>query len=303
MKREKGRGHFFINLFIVLGILAAVVVSGYFALDKLIVPKYFGSYGISDMHDLVAMVKTLYNSPDEEDMLTNPYTMYDQRSAVTKLINMGFPSKSDTELDYVKIAEGVDVNIQNGEVFSDREIASILDQMLKDESRILASKLPNIKYLDTININVLELIITPPVISQTEDEVVYDTESASISFTFKLDTSAVRNQMASAMDTPLFLLNMIVPKTMYINVKYNISLGDEGLYELKDSHISINGRTEKDSDILLNLLIKFVFPAEDEMTIEKLATECGNILITGMDVLGDIRMYSFGDGTFGVKIL
>lgn len=303
MKKDKGRGHFFINLFIVLGVLAALVVSGYFVLDKVIVPKYFGSYGITDMHDLVAMVRTLYNSPDEEDMLSNPYTTYDQRTAVTKLINMGFPTKSATELDYMAIADGADFTIKGGEVFSDKEIASILDQMLKDDSRILASKLPNIKYLDTININVLELIITPPVIDEVDGQKVYDDESAKISFTFKLDTSAVRSQMASAMDTPLFLLNMIVPKTMYITVNYQIRLGQEGSYVLEDSHVSINGRTEKDSDILLNLLIQFIFPPEDEMTIEKLATECGKILVTGMDVLGDVRMYSFGDGTFGVKIL
>ncbi len=303
MKKDKGRGHFFINLFIVLGVLAALVVSGYFILDKVIVPKYFGSYGITDMHDLVAMVRTLYNSPDEEDMLSNPYTTYDQRTAVTKLINMGFPAKSATELDYMAIADGANFTIKGGEVFSDKEIASILDQMLKDDSRILASKLPNIKYLDTININVLELIITPPVIDEVDGQKVYDDESAKISFTFKLDTSAVRSQMASAMDTPLFLLNMIVPKTMYITVNYQIRLGQEGSYVLEDSHVSINGRTEKDSDILLNLLIQFIFPPEDEMTIEKLATECGKILVTGMDVLGDVRMYSFGDGTFGVKIL
>ncbi len=292
MEKKKKKYTFFIKLFVSLATIVAVVFCAYLALDKLVVPKYFKDYGIEDMHDLVAMVKTLYNSPDEKDMITNGYTSADQKSAVKKLISANFPSISETELDYVEISEGLDKSsLVSGEYeFTDREIAAILDQML--ESGILASKLPNMQYIDTININVLELIITPTQFTDEEGNIYYDSESANISFTFKIDTSSVRTQMASAMDTPLFLLNMIVPKTLYVTINFNFYINDEGVWAVKDNNMAVNGRTAKDSEILLNLLIDFIFTEEDQMTIEKFSNEFGNILITGMDMLGQIRVNS-----------
>lgn len=290
MESKKKRYTFFIKLFIALATIVAVVFCAYLAIDKLVVPKYFKDYGINNMHDLVAMVKTLYNTPDEKDIITNGYTQADQRSAVKKLISANFPSVSETELDYAEISQGLDKSsLVSGQYeFTDREIAGILDQML--DSGILASQLPNLKYLDTININILELIITPTEFNDNEGNVYYDTDSANVSFTFKLDTSSVRTQMAHTMDIPTFFLDMIVPKTMYITINYNLFIDDYGVWQVGEGSIAVNGRTAKDSEILLNLLIEFIFPEEDQMTIDKFSIEFGNILIKGMDMLGQIRI-------------
>ncbi len=290
MESKKKRYTFFIKLFIALATIVAVVFCAYLAIDKLVVPKYFKDYGINNMHDLVAMVKTLYNTPDEKDIITNGYTQADQRSAVKKLISANFPSVSETELDYAEISQGLDKSsLVSGQYeFTDREIAGILDQML--DSGILASQLPNLKYLDTININILELIITPTEFTDNEGIVYYDTDSANVSFTFKLDTSSVRTQMAHTMDIPTFFLDMIVPKTMYITINYNLFIDDYGVWQVGEGSIAVNGRTAKDSEILLNLLIEFIFPEEDQMTIDKFSIEFGNILIKGMDMLGQIRI-------------
>ena len=300
MKKKK-RYSFFIVLGIVLATLVVVVFCGYLLLDKVIVPKYFKDYGIDNMHDLVAMVKTLYNSPNEEQMIKNGYKESDQLNAVNKLISAGVPTKYDGSIDYQAIAEGVDRDsLKHGDyTFTDCEIASLIDQML--ESGVLAQKLPNIKYLDTLKINILDLIISPEVVSEEGQKVEYSKTSANVSFTFKLDTSAVRSQMAVKMDTPLFLLNMIVPKTMYITVNYKLSQNPNEKWEVVDGHLGLNGRTEKDSQILLDLLISFIFPEEDEMTIDKLTNECGRILITGLDFLGHTEIYT-SDNITGVLV-
>lgn len=290
MESKKKRYTFFIKLFIALATIVAVVFCAYLAIDKLVVPKYFKDYGINNMHDLVAMVKTLYNTPDEKDIITNGYTQADQRSAVKKLISANFPSVSETELDYAEISQGLDKSsLVSGQYeFTDREIAGILDQMI--DSGILASQLPNLKYLDIININILELIITPTEFTDNEGNVYYDTDSANVSFTFKLDTSSVRTQMAHTMDIPTSFLDMIVPKTMYITINYNLFIDEYGVWQVGEGSIAVNGRTAKDSEILLNLLIEFIFPEEDQMTIDKFSIEFGNILIKGMDMLGQIRI-------------
>ncbi len=293
MERKRKRSSFFIRLFAVLATLVAIVFGVYFALDKLIVPKYFKAYNIDNMHDLVAMVKTLYNSPGEKEMISNGYLLADLKSATKKLKDANYPVNEEGNLDYMLIYEGIDrSSLVSGQYeFSDKEIASLLDQMLQSESGILASKLPNIKYIDTININVLELIITPNKVGSDGDEnPIYDTDSANVSFTCKIDTTAVRTQMANEMDTPLFLLNMIVPKKLYITIDYDMQKNEQGNWVTDDGSLSVNGRTAEDSEILLNLLVDFIFPEEDNMTVEKFGKDFGNILILGMDFFGEIEI-------------
>lgn len=302
-KRQNKKSIFFLRLFIALCVIVAIVFGGYLTIDRLVVPKYFKEYGIENMHDLVAMMKTLYNSPDEKDMITNGFTKIEQERAVKKLISAGFPTKNNgTEIDYDKIASGFDASMLNaGQYeFSDRHIASLLDQML--ETGVLASKLPDIKFIDTMSISILELIIKPEVINEegSSDEPVYAEDRADVSFTFKFDTTAVRSQMAVEMDTPLFLLNMIIPDTLYLTVNYSIEKTDEGKWVVNNGNIAVNGRTTKDSEILINLFIKFIFPKGSDMTKEKLSTECGNILIQGLDLLGNISIKT-NIGDFGAS--
>ena len=294
-KRKNKSLGFLIKLFVALVTIVAVIFGVYFSLDRLIVPKYFKTYGINNMHDLVAMVKTLYNSPDESEIITNGYSAADLKSATKKFKEANFPMTDNGDVDYMAISEGEGrEDLVSGEyAFTDREISAILDQMLSSENGVLSSNLPNIKYIETININLLEIIITPIKLGVDEQQNdVYYTDRANVSFTAKIDTSAVRNQMAKAMDTPLFLLNMIVPETLYITVDYDMQKFDDGEWKSDDGYISVNGRTAKDSQILLNLLIDFVFPIEDEMTVDKLCNEFGNIIILGLDVFGDVEVKS-----------
>lgn len=294
MKKKKNEKlGFCIRLFSVLAVLGAIIFGAYLLVDKVVVPKYFKEYGINNMHDLVGMVKTLYNSPDEKEIITNGYTIADQQNGVDKLITIGFPTETGgAKLNYFKIADGFDTDslISGSHEFTDKEIAAILDQML--ESGVLASKLPHLNYIDTIKINILELIIEPTMITNGNAETIPATDSAQVSFTFKFETSAVREQMAESMDTPLFLLDMIVPKTMYITVNYDIYKDNVGEWQANNGYIGVNGRTAKDSEILLNLLINFIFSEDADMSLELFSNECGNILIQGLELLGDITVSS-----------
>ena len=180
---------------------------------------------------------------------------------------------------------------------------AIINQMLEAESGVLASQLPNIKYIDIININILEIIITPNIKAYNGDgDPIYDTDSANILFTCKVNTSAVREQMAKAMDTPLFLLNMIVPETLYITVDYDMEKNADGDWKISKGDMAVNGRTTKDSKILLDLLVEFMVPEEEKMTVDKLAEDFGNIVILGLDIFGDVQILGNinGEGSSGV---
>ena len=300
MKRHRKSG-FFLKLFIVLLILGGIITGAYFAIDKLVVPKYFSSYGIHNMNELVGMMKTLYSSPDEKSFITNAYTKIDETNAVKKLGEANFPKTSTGAIDYGAVADG-EIAVKKGKYhFTDREIGAILNEMA--ESGVLASKLPNLKYLNDMSMNVMEFIVSPAVVSEG-DKFAYSSNKADISCTFKIDTSLVRAQMAKEMDTPTFLLNMIIPKNMYIKVDYTIALDSSGKWVIEHEDMGINGRTAKQSEILINLLVGFVFPEEAEMTRSKLTEICGKVLIDGIELLGDLSFeYNIdSSGTNGVII-
>lgn len=281
MKKNKTL-RFFITLLIVLVLLGSIGVGGYFILDKVVVPKYFGEFGINNMGDLVQMMGTLYNSNDEKDIVTNGFTETDRVSAESKLIGVGFPKLANGNLDYKKLAEGDFYVSPDAQVeLTDKELASLLGQMLN--SGILAEKLPDLKYINTLTFSMLEVIITPMV-----ENGVLNPNSAKMEFSIKIDTSSVRSQMANEMEMPLFLLNMIVPKTLYINVNFGLEISENN-WVYSNSSIGVNGRTSKQSEILLNLLIDFIFPVENNMTLEKLNEEFGGVVLKGLELLGNVQ--------------
>lgn len=281
MKKNKTL-RFFVILLIVLVLLGSIGVGGYFILDKVVVPKYFGEFGINNMGDLVQMMGTLYNSNDEKDIVTNGFTETDRVSAESKLIGVGFPKLANGNLDYKKLAEGDFYVSPDAQVeLTDKELASLLGQMLN--SGILAEKLPDLKYINTLTFSMLEVIITPMVESG-----VLNPNSAKMEFSIKIDTSSVRSQMANEMEMPLFLLNMIVPKTLYINVNFSLEISENN-WVYSNSSIGVNGRTSKQSEILLNLLIDFIFPVENNMTLEKLNEEFGGVVLKGLELLGNVQ--------------
>ena len=107
------------------------------------------------------------------------------------------------------------------------------------------------------------------------------------------------------MDTPLFLLNMIIPQNLYISVDYNMLKNEHGEWTSDDGNMAVNGRTAKDSMVLLDLLVDFMFPVEEEMTVDILQSEFKNIIIMGIDILGNVSVCADIDayGSKGIKII
>ena len=286
MAKKRNRGGFFVRLVVALLIIAGLLGGAFLLLDKLIVPKYFGSYNINNLGDLVSMVSTLYSSPKEKDLIKNGFTLSDEANAEQKLKDVGFPRFENGELDYDRISSG-DFVIPSTEelVLTDRELASVLDQMINHG--VLTSKVPSLKFVNHMDLTILELNITPKADESLPEG--FDTKSAKVDLIFKFDTSAIIDQISKEMDTPVFLLNMIIPKTMYITLQYNLSIDENGECSADNGNMSINGRTVKQSQILLDMMVSFIFPEEENMTAEKLTDTMGETLIKGVDLLGNVE--------------
>lgn len=280
MKRRKRTG-IIAKIFLTLCIIMGIFAGGYFFLDKVIVPKYFSKYGINGMPDLVGVVRSLYNSPKESSLVTNGFTNSDLTSATDKLQSSGYKVEDDGTIlnhDFNNFQGTEPVEL------TDKEIAAFCNKMLEDG--VLASVLPNLNYINVMNISILEVIITPNKSSEIENGY----SSANVEMIIKLNTTNIREQIANQMNTPLFLLNMIIPDTLYFTVSYDIDVSDE--QARSNGTIAINGRTENQSKVLIGLLIEFIFPAEDEMNQEKFTSAIGDILVLGIDALGEFRFVS-----------
>ncbi len=261
-----------------LSIIVAVFGGGYLFLDKMVVPKYFAQYGINGVPDLVGVVTSLYKSPNEKKLVTNGYTQNDITSAITILQDANYKIADDGTIDNSALFKG-DKSVK----LTDREFAGICNKLI--ENGILVDVLPNLNYVNLLNISILEVNILPNEDLATDGGY----SGANISFIAKIDTVDIREQIAAQMDTPLFLLNMIIPDSLYFSVSYDIDLSKSESERVSDGTISINGRTAKQSQILIDLLIDFIFPAEDNMDLKKFTDTLGNIVLEGIDILGDFK--------------
>ena len=263
---------------IFLSIIVAVFAGGYLFLDKSIVPKYFSKYGIHDVPDLVGVVTSLYKSPNEKKLVTNGYTQNDITSAIKTLQDANYKISDDGTIDNSALFKG-----DKSVTLTDREFAGICNKLI--ENGILVDVLPNLNYVNLLNISILEVSIKP------NEELVVDGgySGANISLIAKIDTVDIREQIASQMDTPLFLLNMIIPDALYFSVSYDLDLTKAEGERVSDGTIAINGRTAEQSQILIDLLIDFIFPAEEKMNLEKFTDTIGNIVLEGIDILGEFK--------------
>lgn len=277
MKKKKVK--LFSKIMITLCLIAAIFVGGYFFLDKTIIPKYFGKYGINGISDLVGVVSSLYKNPNESKMIKNGYTQTDTTNAISKLRTANYKIEVDgtiLEENFNKFQGDINVEL------TDREFAAVCDKLL--ENGILIDVLPELNYLNVINMSLLEFIITP-------DNTSFDGTGytrANIEFILKINTENIREQIANQMQTPLFLLNMIIPDNLYFTVAYDVDLEKEE-NSRANGVIAINGRTAEQSKILINLLIDFIFPETAEMNYEKFIESVGDIALKGIDVLGDFK--------------
>lgn len=271
----------------IVALLAAIIVifaGGYFCLDKVIVPKYFGTYGINNVPDLVGVVTSLYKSPNESKFITNGHTKTDLSNAIEKLQSAGY--KIDEQ--GVITEENMPSFKGDGQlILTDKEFASVCNKLI--ENGMLDDALPNLNYLNVINISILEVIITPDEDFETSENR-YD--SANISFIAKIETDDIREQIASQMETPVFLLNMIIPDVLYFEVSYDFDLSKQESERVTNGSIAINGRTSEQSEVLINLLIDFIFPEDENMNLSKFTNEIGKVALEGVDALGDFKFAS-----------
>ena len=283
MKSKKSGIFFKIGAFLV-GFLA-IILGGYFFLDKLIVPKYFNQFGINGIGELVDVVSSLYNSPKESDLIKNGYTQYDLTNAISKLQNANYKIEDDGTIK----EENINSFKGDGRLeLSDREIAAVCNEFLGNG--LLEGSLSHLNYLNITKISLLDLVVIPDEKTYNSDTETYT--KANIDFIIKVDTSNLREQIAKQMNTPIYLLKMIIPDTMYFEVNYVIDLEQED--DRTSGSISINGRTSEKSENLINILIGFIFNEEDEMDINKFTQEIGNVALSGIDSLGEFKFAKLG---------
>ena len=286
-RRESG---IFAKIAILLSIVIAIFTGGYFFLDKAIVPKYFGQYGIHGLKDLVGVVSSLYSTPKESKFITNPYTQADFTAAISKLQAADYLIANDgTILEQ----EGRDFRGEGSVKLTDREFASVCDKLLQDN--ILVDALPDLKYLNIINISLKQVVFV--VDEESYDETTQTYTKANISFIAKIDTTGIREQIATQMDTPIYLLKMIIPDSIYFSVEYDVDLTKAEDERILDGSVGINSKSAKQSEIVVNLLIKFIFPEDANMTIEKFSADLGEIVLEGIDFFGDFKFVN----NLGVK--
>ena len=279
MKDEKKHSGVLTKLLIIVGIIIAIVFGGYLFLDKVIIPKYFSEYGINGMKDLIGVVNSLYKNPKEKKLVTNGWSESDWSSASNKLSESGYNIDENGNI----VIDGFRANATESLELTDREFAATCNKLIDEE--ILTDVLPNLNYVNLINVSILEVNIVPDESSFVEG--VYN--AANINFIAKLKTDDLKDQISSQMETPRSLLDMIIPNILYFQVSYDINLENLSEERIEHGSIAINGRTAKESEILINLLIDFIFPPEDGMNLHKFTNTFGEIILKGIDELGEFK--------------
>lgn len=313
MKRSKIK--FFIVLAVIITLLCGAVVSGYFAIDRLLVPKYFARYGINDLPELVDIVQTIYVIPDEDSFITNAYTKADAQSMTSKFTNAGFPTLNNGEIDFESIAKSDYKRTPNEDftethlTLTDKEIATILNQIL--ETGVLVSNFKSLSYLDTLQMQVKQLSITPLELESKDATIAsdqllnYSSDSANLSLTVKISTESAKQQIAKNIDAPQFLVDWIIPEEMYITASFSTEKDENGEIAYTNTSLSINSKTPKQSEVLLSLLISFIYPDSENMTIDELTTELGKLVVSGLNLLGSfeyVQVENLTSSAFGIKL-
>ena len=273
-----------------LAIIGSIGLGAFFVLDKAVVPSYFGKYGIRGLGDLVQMVKVMHNAPDENKFITNPYTKANEVSAISKLEWAGVPVYNGM-IEFSKIADGdyqITQEAESGVFVSDKEMAAIMSQMLSSDYLLSVEYFKNLDYFSAISIESKEIKIEPIETDYSAGEYEYSNK-AHVSFTIKLDTKHAQTVMAEKMDVPFFLLNLIMPDYLYMTTSYDFEVLESGGYEITNAEIGVNARTPKQSQILLNMLLSFIYSEEDGMTISKLGETFAAALNDGMNIFGSIK--------------
>lgn len=285
MREKNKKSGILAKVIILIAVILAIFAGGYFFLDKLIIPKYFSKFGISGIGDLVDVVSSLYNSPKESKLIKNGYTQTDLTNAISKLQTAGYKIENDGTIK----EENLSTFKGEGKLeLTDREFAAVCNEFLTNG--LLEDSLSNLNYLNITKLTLLDLVVTPDEATFNKEDNTYT--KANVNFIIKVDTTNLREQIAEQMATPIYLLKMIIPDTLYFQVSYDIDLEKED--SRTNGSIAINGRSAEKSETLINLLIGFIFNPEDEMNLDKFTEEIGNVALQGIDSLGDFKFAKVG---------
>ena len=316
MKRSKTK--FIVVLTTVLILITGTVIGGYYAIDKLLVPKYFGRYGINNLPELVDLVQTIYIVPSEDSFINNPYTKADAQTMTAKFAKVGFPTLANGEIDFETIVKSEEKRFlkTDSESFNethitltDKEIATILNQIL--DTGILVSNFKSLSYLDTLQMQIKQLSITPTDLESKDSTLAseqfmdFSSNSANLSLTIKITTESAKQQIAKNIDAPQFLIDWIIPEEMYITASMSTEIDKDGNHTFSNTSLSINSKTPKQSEVLLSLLISFIYPDSENMTIDELTTALGDLAIEGINLLGDfeyVQVETKTSSSFGIKL-
>lgn len=283
-ERKKSKIKFLCIIGLIIVIFAGVIFGGYLIIDKKMVPNYLGKYGINNLHELTELANAMYKLPKETDFLTNGYSDTEISATQSKLKLAGFPTLLNDNIDYKKLAESTEFERTPDSTFTDttltltdKEIAVILDTVIK--SNVLTTT-PNLNYLNTTStsIDVKQVSIT-----KTSDETEILPTKANLQTTIKLDTASLRSTMAKNLDTPTFLIDWLIPDVMYLTSSIDIELTDK--VNFSNVTLSVNTKDSSASKVLLNLLISFIYPETENITIESLASEFGTLFIDSFKLL------------------
>ena len=287
--KKKNKSGVLIKIFTALSVVVAIIFCGYMSLDKFFIPKKFGVYGITNMKDLTTVFASLYSVPKEKKIIVNGYGDGDLESGIEKLQIANYKIEDDGTVLNENLAN---FKGDGSVLLSDRELAAVCDKILK--SGLLEENLPNLNYIGNINIKIIDLLITVDPASYNEVSQTYS--KANVKLIIKINTEELREQISKQMETTQALLKIIIPSSLYFSVDYDVDLSNEDDMRTTGT-ISINGKKVENSKLLINLLIQFIFPSEDEMTYEKFTEEIGNILIEGIRELGNFSFVASVDET------
>ena len=301
---KKNRINLFVALSVVLVFLIGITFGGYMIIDRVLVPKYFSAFGINNLNELIEIVDTIYTIPNEDEFIEEPFTASDLKNATKILVNAGFPTLSTGEIDYESIGNYNYVLtppqpvVEDFIVLTNKEVASIMNEIL--ESGILVSNFPELSYIDTLEMEVKQVVISP-----LDDKNELTKTDAKLLTTIKLDTLSARKQISENLEVPQFLIDFIIPDTIYMTASFDTFVDESGKRTYDNGTLAINSKTAKQSEVIMNLLLSFIYSSEETLSIEELTHQIGMLIIDGLDVLGQFEFVEIDEKsnkTNGVKI-
>lgn len=280
--KQKKKNFFALKIVSLIIFIVAIFAGSFIFLDKVIVPKYFADYNINNFNDLFKVVSSLYSSPDEDEFIENGFEDSDLINGISKFQSAGYKIENDGT---IKSENLINFKGDKNLFLNQKEFSSICDKFLS--IGVFETSLKKLNYFNLKNINVVDFVITP--LEESFDEISNSFKKLNINFDIKVKTIDLKKQISNQMQTPESLIKIIIPDELIFSVNYEIDFNAEN-FEQKNNVISINGKSKDDSETLINLLIEFIYPKEDEMNLDNFSKEISKIPLLTLEFLGKFKI-------------